>query len=128
MKKCRIFTILLLATILSVNAIAESKWYTLGRNEEYISDFVIQPSGVKEIIVKAKDKLNVTFRVDVTGEQEKTLMSGPFPIEMTDLGSRKTIKSFFGGLDLVPVNGEISLVFKNSGKKDYKVLVVKLIK
>ncbi len=126
--KCRFVILLLLVSIYSVNAVAESKWYSLGRTEEYVSDFVIQPSGVKEIIIKAKDKLNVTFRVDVSGEQEKTLMYGPFPIEMLDVGSRKSIKTFFGGLDLVPVNGEIRLIFNNSGKKDYRVLVVKLTK
>ncbi len=100
MKRCHILLILSLVSIFSVNATAKSKWYSLARNEEYISDFVIQPSGVKEIIVKAKDRLNVTFRVDVTGEQEKTLMYGPFPIEMTDAESRKAIKSFLVALTL----------------------------
>ena len=118
--------VLLLLSLLSTNAIAENSWYNLGQNEEYISDFVILPNSVKEVAVKSNSKISITFRVDVSGEQEKTLMYGPFPIEMMDVESGKSLRSFYGGLDFVPVKGVIRVVFKNSGKKDYRILVVKL--
>jgi hypothetical protein len=48
----------------------------------------------------------------------------PYPITMMQAGTGKSISSFYAGKEFLPVDGKIKLKISNTGRKEYKVLVV----
>ena len=118
---------LLLASV-SISFAAEQKWFHIGRNQEYITDFALTPKEEKEVKIPAADKQFILFRSDTDGVTKETLENGPYPIKMTDLGSRKSIDSFYGGMDLTPRKGEIRVNFKNVGDRTFRVVVLRMNK
>jgi hypothetical protein len=129
MKSCKILVMAFAVLLSAAYAMADqSNWWGLSSNEEYVDDFVIQAKEVKSVTIPSDAKQRIMFMVDVNDEPLNVIKSGPFPIEMTDLGSRKKVTSFWSGLDCVPVKGQIKLNIKNVGKKEYREVVVKVKK
>jgi hypothetical protein len=103
---------------------ANGNWFNLGQNEKYVSDFSVKPNENKEVSIKAQRNKQVMFRVDVKNESMTTISREPYPITMTQLGTGKSISSYYGGTEFQPIGGNINLKISNTGEKEYKVLVV----
>ncbi len=125
---CFMVVLVLLLSSVTLAVGVEQKWFRIGRNQEYVTDFALTPQEEKVVKVPATQKEFILFRSDTDGLTQETLQNGPYPIRMTDLSSRKSIDSFYSGLDLKPKNGEIQLSFKNLGDRTYRLVVLKMKK
>lgn len=129
MKNWKVIMTAVTLMLLSTHAMAEkSDWSGLSPNEEYINDFIIKPNEIKDVEIVSRNKLNISFMVNIDNESMNTIRSGPFPIEMADEGSKKKVSAFWGGINCIPVKGKIHIAILNHGGKEYKVVIVKLKK
>jgi hypothetical protein len=90
--------------------------------ETQVAKFALEPNGKKEIRHPATSTQDINFRV-AHNRALACKFGDKYPVEMKVGGEKYGMASFAAGLKAEPVNGVISLSFKNMGQETMNFLV-----
>jgi hypothetical protein len=102
---------------------AESKWYYIGQDDQVIADITLRPGERKAFSIKSSTKREYMFQVEMKPEDTEKIKKGPYPVEMKQVGTNNTIRTFYGGLKCDPAKGVITLELTNISNREHKVVL-----
>lgn len=127
MNKLIKYILILSALIPCVTYADEAKWYYIGNDDKVIADLRLEPKQKRVFIIKSSESKEIMFQTEIKQDDSEKRKKGPFPIEMKQIETNKSIRTFYGGLMCDPVKGVITLELTNVSDKQYKVVVFEAI-
>lgn len=102
---------------------AERKWYYIGKDDLVIADLTLRPNERKVFVINSAITKEFMFQTEMTPEDSEKIKKGPYPVEMKQVGTNNSIRTFYGGLKCNPIKGVITLELTNVSTREYKVVV-----
>ncbi|MCM0081133.1 hypothetical protein L4X63_05975 [Geomonas sp. Red32] len=123
MKKLSLHLFLMLALMPCLVNAADKKWYRIGTNDIVIADLKLQPSQKQVVTIKSTETKEIWIQSEMKQDDWEKMQKGQYPIQMKQVGTSKSILTYYGGLKFDPIKGTIKIEVMNVSKKPYKVLV-----
>lgn len=126
---------LLVSVVLSLPAgEPEEKWYALGDDMVYVSDFFLAAGQGRAFTVKVTNEQYVGFFSDCSGEQvaeshrkafgQNRSENYEFPIRLIHVPTQRSFGSLIGGgMPFTPVQNKLDMMITNSGPESFRVVI-----